>query len=111
MERSSITKATTKGSQDASGIDWGDTDRSLSTGSFWERTMHINALELLAAKFAVLAFLKRKPPHFLIILMIRTDNSTTAACINKMGGTHFVLLNASQKAFGCGVWNDSSYIL
>ena len=74
---------------DTSSIGWGATHGNQSTGGFWselERSMHINALDLLAAKFAVQAFLKGKPPHLLVLL--RTDNSTTAAYINKMGGTH-----------------------
>ena len=84
---------------DASSIGWGATHGNQSTGGFWsesERTMHINALELLAAKFAVQAFLKERPPHLLILL--KTDNSTTAACINKMGGTHSILLNTITKS-------------
>ena len=84
---------------DTSSIGWGATHGNQSTGGFWsklERSMHINALELLAAKLAIQTFLKEKPPHLLISL--RTDNSTTAACINKMRGTHSVLLNSITKS-------------
>ena len=73
---------------DASTIGWGATHGKQRTGGFWsesERKMHINALELLKAKFAIQAFLETNPPHLLIIL--RMDNSTTAAYINKMRNT------------------------
>ena len=63
---------------DASTIGWGTTLGKWETGGFWseaEREMHINALELL-----------------------RTDNSTAAAYISKMGGTRSKLLNSITKS-------------
>ena len=84
---------------DASTIGWDATHGKQRTGGFWsesERKMHINALELLKAKFAIQAFLEINPPHFLIVL--RTDNSTTAAYINKRRNTFHLAQQHHQKS-------------
>ena len=72
------------------------------------RLSTVNALELLAAKFAVQVFLKARFPPDPLLIVLGTDNSTTAAYINKMGpGTRSYLLNSITKIFGYGVWKDT----
>lgn len=52
--------------------------------------MHINALELQAVILAVKSFAKNRRD---VEILIRTDNSTTKAYINHLGGTHSSVLN------------------
>ena len=73
----------------------------MSTGGLWsekERTHHINLLELAGGALATKTFTKgRKNIHFLL----RTDNTTAIAYINRMGGTRSQTL--SQAA--CDLWH------
>ena len=54
-----------------------------------EKQLHINALEMKAVQFAVQAMTKESKN---IHVHIRSDNKTTVAHLNKMGGTHSGLL-------------------
>ena len=57
------------------------------TGGCWPQTkatLHINALELMAATFRVQVFCKGTQVKS---VLLKTDNSTVLAYINKMGGT------------------------
>jgi hypothetical protein len=77
---------------DASKTGWGATCRGQNIKGFWtaeERTEHINALELRAVLLAIKGLLKgAKNSH----ILVRSDNKTTVAHINKMGGTRSHLL-------------------
>ena len=78
---------------DASLAGWGATCRGARSGGLWsleEQKMHINALEPLAAKLAVKSFAKGEKN---INIQIKTDNRTTVAYVNHLGGTHSDVLN------------------
>ena len=89
VAQSSITVTT-----DASRLGWGG--HCLGNAAFgdWPRAdtlSHINVLEFLAVLLSLRSFLlllRRRT------VLIRTDNVTVAAYINKQGGTHFTRLNA-----------------
>ncbi|XP_065185960.1 uncharacterized protein LOC135816787 [Sycon ciliatum] len=87
---------------DASLLGWGAVCGTTSTGGQWsptEANLHINALELIAASFAVKAFHHRasyRPLHIKLLI----DNTTAVSYINRLGGTHSRLL--SQIA--CDLW-------
>ena len=71
---------------DASELGWGATDTVTTANGRWtiaEQTQHINVLELMAIKFAVLSFITTGYTH----IRIMSDNATSIAYINKMGGT------------------------
>lgn len=72
---------------DASRKGWGAHCAEMHTQGLWsqeELKLHVNALEMKAAFFVLKAFTKeRKMLH----VHLRVDNTTTAAYINKMGGT------------------------
>ena len=60
----------------------------MSTGGLWtqeEQTHHINYLELLAVFLALRTFARDR--HSVAILL-RMDNVTAIAFVNKMGGPH-----------------------
>ena len=73
----------------------------MSTGGLWseeERTHHINLLELAGRALATKTFTKgRKNIH----VLLRMDNTTSIAYINRMGGTRSQTL--SQTA--CDLWH------
>ena len=74
----------------------------MSTRGRWsptEANLHINALELIAASFAVKAFHHRASYRPLRIKLL-INNTTAVSYINRLGGTHSRLL--SQIA--CNVW-------
>lgn len=78
---------------DASDVAWGATWDTQSTGGCWspvEQSYHINAKELLAAFLALQSFAKSKRN---IQILIKLDNVTAVAHINRMGGTKSKLLN------------------
>ena len=82
---------------DASDAGWGATFESQSTGGYWssiEQTYHINAKELLAAFLALQSFAKLKRNTQ---ILIKIDNVTAVAHINRMGGTKSQLLNHLAK--------------
>ena len=55
-----------------------------------ERTHHINYLELLAAFLALKSFASNRRA---ISILLRLDNITAIAFLNRMGGTHSPLLS------------------
>ena len=72
---------------DASLGGWGANCMGMETGRKWsveERKLHINILELLAVKNAILAFTKEKT---IDAIHIQTDNTTALSYLLKMGGT------------------------
>ena len=71
---------------DASRTGWGATCQGRSIKGFWkeeERAEHINALELRAVFLGIKGLINVSEAH----ILIRSDNKTTVAHINKMGGT------------------------
>lgn len=73
---------------DASKTGWGafhHGDRAKGMWSFEEAKLHINELELLAALFALKCFASNLSN---VKIIMRVDNTTAMAYINKMGGTH-----------------------
>ena len=73
---------------DASKEGWGANHLGVSTGGLWtqeEQKHHINYLELLAAFLALKTF--ARDCHSVAILL-RIDNVTAIAFVNKMGGPH-----------------------
>ena len=72
---------------DASLEGWKASCMSMETWGKWsveERKLHINILELIAVKNAILAFTKEKTIN---ALHIQTDNTTALSYLLKMGGT------------------------
>ena len=72
---------------DASLSGWGAVRDNIKTGGSWteeEKSRHINELELLGVLFGLKALCKDIQGQNIKVL---TDNSTTVACINKMGST------------------------
>lgn len=78
--------------RDVSQTGWGTSCQEISAGGMWtkeEQKFHINALELLAVKLALLAVTNKekiKSVHFQI------DNKTALSYLLKIGGT--------EKTFG-----------
>ena len=71
---------------DAFNTGWGAYCNGILTGGCWsveEKTLHINALELVAAMFGVQAFCKHNQ---VTSMLLKTDNTTVVAYVNKMGG-------------------------
>ena len=72
---------------DASLEGWGANCMCMETEGKWsveKRKLHINILELLAVKNAILAFTKEKTINE---IHIQTDNTAALSCLLKMGGT------------------------
>ena len=77
---------------DASNTGWGAYCNGILTGGCWsveEKRLHINALELIAAMFGVQAFCKDTR---VTSVLLKTDNTTVVAYVNKMGGTRSPIL-------------------
>ena len=73
-------------------LSWGANLNNTSTGGPWapeERTYHINYLELLAAFLALKTFASNSKDK---AFLLRLDNVTTIAFLNRMGGMHSVAL-------------------
>ena len=73
---------------DASKVGWGASCNGRSTGGPWtptEATCHINFLELKGAFFALRSFTSEMKDSY---ILLRLDNVTAIAFLNKMGGTH-----------------------
>ncbi|KAH9645108.1 hypothetical protein HF086_005653 [Spodoptera exigua] len=100
---------------DASLSGWGAHCDGQSTGgswSEWERQQHINYLELLAAYFALRSFASTLEN---CEILLRIDNTTAIAYINRMGGVQYPKLNriAQQIWQWCenkNIWIFASYI-
>ena len=90
---------------DASLEGWGGTDGTSHVGGRWtdeECPVHINVLELHAAKLTLLA-LAPNVSHSHIRLML--DNTTVAAYIDKMGGLHY----SSCNEIALSIWHWAKY--
>ena len=87
---------------DASLEGWGGTDGQEEIGGRWgkdEKISHINSLELLAAFFCLKSFCKNKTD---IHVMLKIDNTTAVAYINKKGGT--VSKSCNERTFEIWSW-------
>ena len=88
---------------DASLRGWGASCEGSKTGGPWtfqEKSHHINYLELLAAFLALKSFVSRRRVSS---ILLRLDNVTATAFINRMGGTHSRLLSD----LAVKIWNWS----
>ena len=86
---------------DASTKGWGASCKGKNTGGPWtslETSYHINYLELLAAFLALKSFASHQKS---ITILLRLDNVTAIAYLNKMGGTHSRLLSK----LALEIWN------
>ena len=93
---------------DASLQGWGATCEGKLTRGPWspqEQTLHINCLELLAATLAIQTFAKERSG---ISVLLRIDNTTAVAYINRKGGTVSPTLSHLAKTCGCGAWRGTS---
>lgn len=84
-------------SSDASRSGWGACCEGNRTHGHWgqeEQAHHINYLELLAAMFALKCFAKNLK---YCDILLRIDNTTAIAYINKMGGIQFPVLSRLAK--------------
>ena len=73
---------------DASKEGWGATDKSVTINGRWnnrEKEWHINILELLAIKYALLSLLNQIKGKYHVRIM--SDNATAIPYINKQGGS------------------------
>lgn len=78
---------------DASTSGWGAYCEGETTFGFWtdyEKKNHINYLELMAAFFGLKCFTKNLSN---CEVLLRVDNTTAIAYINRMGGVQFPNLN------------------
>jgi len=85
---------------DASLQGWGAVYNGTRTGGLWsipERKRHINSLELLAGSLAIQTFAKHRNN---VHILLRMDNTTAVAYVNKMGGTH----SPSLSLQACQLW-------
>lgn len=100
---------------DASLTGWGAAFKDQRAHGFWtsdEKQMHINFLEIKAAHFA-LKHLASNDENCQILL--RVDNNTAIAYINKMGGIKFPNLNSAARDLwqwceARGIWVFAEYI-
>lgn len=79
---------------DASTQGWGASCQGVNTGGPWtrlEKENHINYLELLAAFLALKVFAQKVE---VTEILLRMDNVTAIAYVNKMGGTHSPMMSA-----------------
>ena len=82
---------------DASNTGWGATNGIHEAFGFWDKNqekLHINAKELLAVKFALKSIADNLKS---CEILLRIDNTTTIAYINKMGGVRYPALNKIAK--------------
>ena len=81
---------------DASHIGWGAVMADKEAGGQWAlaELAHINELELKAAFLGVKAFFKNSTD---LHIKIRSDNTTTVACINKAGSTKRALMSLTYE--------------
>ena len=86
---------------DASLEGWGGTDQVTKIGGRWnciENKCHINSLELQAVFFCLKAFCKNKTR---LHILLKLDNTTAVAYINKKRGT----ISASCNKLAKDIWN------
>lgn len=85
---------------DASQLGWGASNGIGHIGGRWsvqEQLLHINALELMAIKFALFSFLCHSHKH----IRIMSDNTTAICYLNKMGGVKSMACDRIAKE----IWN------
>ena len=83
---------------DASDSGWGATDNTKEIFGFWnehELGLHINYKELLAVKYALEGIANELKD---CNLLLRVDNTTAIAYINKMGGVRFKKFNSLARS-------------
>ena len=98
---------------DASSNGWGAAHENNKTGgsfSLEENKYHINAKELLAAKFALNTFVNRKNLH----VKLMSDNTTTVFGLNNMGCNkpeecNQIIYDIWSWAEKCNIWITSAY--
>ncbi len=93
---------------DASKKGWGGVFQNQSTGGHWsklESSEHINCLELRAGLFTLQAFCSHLTDTHILMKM---DNTTAVACVNKCGSTKIPLLTLTKELF---VWAQDRNIL
>lgn len=93
---------------DASTTGWGAACQGETASGQWspsERSQHINVLELLAAYFALKIFAR---DYHSCQVLLRIDNSTAIAYINRMGGVQYPHL--TQIARSIWQWCESKKI-
>ncbi len=84
---------------DASTSGWGAVYNDMSTNGHWdanEKENHINWLELKAAFLALQTFCSEMSD---VHVLIRMDNTTAVACVNKMGSTKLKLMRLISDIF------------
>ena len=84
---------------DASRTGWGAVCQGVRTGGPWaeeEKRLHINCLELMAAFLAFKCYFRERRS---IHVLLKMDNTSAVAYINKMGGTVSPALNNLNKQF------------
>ena len=94
---------------DASKVGWGAVCQGVRTGGLWsqmEKKLHINCLELLAGSFAVKSFTKNR---LCAHVRLRMDNTTAVAYVNRLGGTHSLVL--SNLALALWEWAQKNSIM
>jgi hypothetical protein len=93
---------------DASNVGWGANLKGIHTGGRWaevESSLHINILEILAIKFALLSLCNRiENAH----ICIRSDNSSAVSYINNQGGSIISLSEIAKEIF---LWCDKRNIV
>ena len=95
--------------------DWGGTDQVTEIEGRWncrENKSHINSLELQAAFFYLKAFCKNKTR---LHVLLKLDNTTAVAYINKKGGSSSASCNKLAKyiwnwAKGQDIWITASQV-
>lgn len=100
---------------DASLSGWGIVSNNKKSHGFWsfkDKKKHINYLELLAASFGLKCFAKNL---FNCNILLRIDNTTAIAYINRMGGVQYPHLNKLARSIWqwCeqrNIWIVASYI-
>lgn len=100
---------------DASITGWGAFCGDKKTHGFWDKSLmekHINFLELLAALLSLKSFAKELSD---CSILLRSDNKTVIALINRMGSSKFLHLHNVAKDFwqwcqARDIWVFASYI-
>ena len=100
---------------DASHLGWGAVHGDRSTGGRWtdkEKLQHINVLELQAVFFALKVFCKEITNAHVKVF---SDNTTTVAYINNMGGSHSLHCNALKRdmwlwCIDKGIWPSAAHL-
>lgn len=90
---------------DASNLGWGGHVGSLTASGVWDdstRRLHINALEMLAVEYSLRALLETVSDRR---VLVKSDNATVVAYLNKQGGTHSPSL--CRRVIDLLLWADS----